>query len=232
MFLASDRSTAVRVAYTDIPRYGVPLKSVRDWLLSFGRRRGTSHHEVRGIPVVVENTRAEIETTDVIRRLARALTLIDQHTPHYGRHLRRDFAGIIIKRYECRGAYFADTHTCLVELTFCVNATISQAQIAATILHEAMHARLHALGSTLEFAHRPREERFCRRAEIEFGRLVPDGEPVVRRALEALALSDEEVAPQIDERLAARRIAPADLDALQAPRWLKQTIARRRGLDA
>jgi hypothetical protein len=163
--------------------------------------------------VGVENTRADIETSDVLSRLGQALDLIDRYTPHYGRHLRRDFAGILVQRYPCRGAYSPDSRTCLVELTFCVNAEISLAQIAATILHEGMHARLHTLGSSMDFADRPREERFCRRAEIEFGQLVPGGEPVVRRAMESLALNDDEVAPRIDWNVAAQRIAQADQDA-------------------
>jgi hypothetical protein len=191
-----------------------------NWFLALGRRLLTSRHTVRGLQVTVENTREDIGTADVVRRLGQAIDLIDQYTPHYGRHLRRDFSGILVKRYACRGAYFPATRICLVELTFTVNEGITAAQIAATILHEGMHARLHALGSTLELADRPREERFCRRAEIEFGRLVPDGEAVVQRALETLALADQEVAPRIDERLAARRVAQADLDALRAPRWL------------
>jgi hypothetical protein len=101
----------------------------------------------------------------------------------------------------------------MVELTFCVNATITEAQIAATILHEGMHARLHALGFPLEMEDRARQERFCRKAEIEFGRLVPDGAAILDRAFQALALEDQDVAPVIDERLAAERVARADRDA-------------------
>ena len=199
------------------PIRGAPLRSLQEWLASLSRGFVTTHHQVRGFRVTVENTRPDIQTTEVIRRLEQAVALIDQYTPHYGRHLRRDFSGILVQRYACRGAYFGDTRTCLVELTFCVNSTVSLAQIAATILHEGMHARLHALGSRLAPVDRPREERFCRRAEIEFGRLVPDGEPVVQRALGSLALGDEDIAPNIDERLAARRVAQADLDALEPP---------------
>ena len=172
-----------------------------------------SEHRIGGLRVGIENTRPDIRTDEVVGRLGEALGLIDRYTPHYGRHLRRDLSGILVKRYACRGAYFFDSRTCLVELTFCVNPTISLSQIAATLLHEGMHARLHALGSRLRSADRAREERFCRRAEIEFGRLVPDGAPIVERALEALALSDEEVAPIVDERLAAERIARADAAA-------------------
>ena len=191
------------------------MASIRDKLQSLGRRLVTNQQEVRGFRVIVENSRADIETSEVLNRLGQALDLIDRYTPHYGRHLRRDFATILVQRYACRGAYFPDSRTCLVELTFCVNPEISLAQIAATILHEGMHARLHALGSSMDFSDRPREERFCRRAEIEFGRLVPGGEPVVRRAIESLALNDDDVAPHIDMNLAAQRIAQADLDAKQ-----------------
>jgi hypothetical protein len=176
----------------------------------------TTRHQIGGIAVVVENTRPDINTGDVVSRLGHSLGLIDRYTPHYGRHLRHDLSGILVKRYACRGAYFFDSRTCLVELTFCVNPTISLSQIAATLLHEGMHARLHALRSRLRNVDRAREERFCRRAEIEFGRLVPDGSPIVERALEALSLGDDEVAPVVDERIAAQRIAQADAAAAAA----------------
>jgi hypothetical protein len=78
-----------------------------------------------------------------------------------------------------------------------------------------MHARLDALGFPLEMEDRARQERFCRRAEIEFGKLVPGGEKVVARAQWTSDLSDEEVAPEIDPALAAQRIAEVDRAALQ-----------------
>lgn len=177
----------------------------------------TSTHEIRGYRVTVVNTRPDIRTGDVVGRLDRALGLIDEHTPHYARHLRRDFAGILVQRFACRGAYFQDSRQCMVELTFTVHPAISEPEIAATILHEGMHARLHALGFPLEMRDRARQERFCRRAEIEFGRLVPGGGPVVDRALGALALVDEEVAPDIDWRLAAERVRDADSQAGSSP---------------
>ena len=60
---------------------------------------------------------------------------------------------------------------------------------------------------------------------------MPGGEPVVQRAMETLALTDEEVAPVVDARLAARRVAQADLAVSSMPTWLKQHLARQRGLD-
>jgi hypothetical protein len=172
-----------------------------------------SHHELRGIPVVVHNTRPDIGTDDVLARLDRALALIEQHVPHHFRRLKRDFSYIVVQRFACRGAYFHEERACLVELTFTVNPDFSDAEVAATILHEAMHARLHELGFPLEMADRARQERFCRRAEIEFGRLVPNGEQVVERAMWTVELSDEEVAPVIDPDLAEQRIAEVDRQA-------------------
>lgn len=181
-----------------------------------GKRQSASAtmHEVLGIPVVVYNTRPDIDTNAVIARLERSLSLIERYVPHHFRHLKRDFAYVMVQRFACRGAYFHAQRACLTELTFTVNPGFSDAEVAATILHEAMHARLHALGFPLEMNDRARQERFCRRAEIEFGMLVPGGERVVERARWTSDLSDEEVAPEIDPRLAAERIAEADRSAL------------------
>ena len=177
-------------------------------------RSAPLHYEVRGISVVVNNTRPDIDTADVLARLDRTLALIERYVPHHFRHLKRDFAYIVVQRFACRGAYFHEQRACLVELTFTVNPDFSDAEVAATILHEAMHARLHQLGFPLEMEDRARQERFCRRAEIEFGLLAPGGERVVERAQWTAALADEDVAPVIDPNLAAQRIAEVDRRAL------------------
>ncbi|MGH7656828.1 MAG: hypothetical protein ACREL6_01250, partial [Gemmatimonadales bacterium] len=169
---------------------------------------------IRGFAVTVRNSRPGIDTDLVLSRLDEALGLIEQYTPHYFRHLQRDFSRI---RYACRGAFFPADRTCMVELTFVANPAFSLAEVAATIIHEGMHARLHRLGYSLEHADRARQERFCRRAEIEFGSIVPGGEPVMHRATESLAIDDEDVAPEIDPELAARRVAEADAAARRGP---------------
>ncbi|HEX5180537.1 MAG TPA: hypothetical protein VFW04_14465 [Gemmatimonadaceae bacterium] len=186
---------------------------------------------LRGVTVDVVNTRPDIDTEHIFARLDDALGIIERHQPWYFRHLVRDFARIAVRRYPCRGAYFPDERTCLVELTFSVNPEFSTSQIASTIVHEAMHARLDRRGVAFTREIAARHERFCRRAEVELGMSVPDGEPIVERALASLAASDEDVAPVIDWNVASRRVAQADLDALNAPHWLKKTLARRAGLD-
>ena len=93
----------------------------------------TTSTTVRGIPVVVHNTRSDVATENVLRRLDQSLGLIERYAPHHFRRLRRDFARIVIQRYACRGAYLPDQHTCLVELTFTVNPIVDAALAARRV---------------------------------------------------------------------------------------------------
>ncbi|HUR00067.1 MAG TPA: hypothetical protein VM166_11480 [Gemmatimonadaceae bacterium] len=190
------------------------LRELLDVLSGKGPGTSVSHHQVLGLPVVINNTRPDISTADVLARLERTLSMIQHYVPHHFRHLQRDIAMIVVERFACRGAYFHQQRACLVELTFTVNTEFSDAEVAATILHEAMHARLHRLGFPLEMEDRARQERFCRRAEIEFGKLVPNGDRVVERAEWTVEQSDDNVAPVIDPVIAERRIREVDQEAL------------------
>ena len=155
---------------------------------------------VRGLDVVVENTRPDIETEAVLQRLDEALALIERHQPWRLNHLRRDLKQILVARFPCRGAYIPGERTCVTELTFLARRDITAATVASSIVHEGMHARVDRMGVHAEGRNRAKEERLCRRAELEFGQSLPLelGRPVVERALAALTLEDEEVAPAID----------------------------------
>lgn len=178
----------------------------------------TVSRTVRGIRVDVDNTRPDIDTEHVFQRADAVLALVERYQPWRLQHMRRDLAMILVKRFACRGAYFPDLRACLLELTFIVNPSFSAAQVAATLVHEGMHARVDRFCDYFgvpPFPHqRARHERICRRAELEWGLAVPDGAAVVQRALESLALGDEDVAPVVDWREAARRVAEVDRGAL------------------
>jgi hypothetical protein len=171
---------------------------------------------VHGIRVEVLNTRPDIDTERVFARADSVLALVGRYQPWRLAHLRRDLALIRVERFPCRGAYFAERRACLLELTFMANPDFSDAQVAATLVHEGMHARLDRLSTRFgiaSFGEQPaRHERICRRAELDFGRAVPGGEPVVARALASMALADEEVAPAIDWSEAAARVARVDAE--------------------
>jgi len=174
----------------------------------------TEHRVVHGLPVRIENTRPDIPTEQVVERLAAALDLIAAYAPRRYRRLRMDLAGFVVKRFACRGAFFPERRECLVELTFTVNPRHTLAEIAASIVHEATHARVaRRCGRPLPLDQRAREERLCRLAELELGLALPAGAVVVQRAQASLALSDQEVAPAVDWTEAARRVAEADEQA-------------------
>lgn len=166
---------------------------------------------LRGIDVVVDNTRPDIATPDVLERLDEALGLIERYQPWRLRHLRRDLRRIGVVRFPCRGAYLPAEGTCITELTFLARRDITAAPVASSIVHEGMHARAHRMGvhPDRDLAH---EERICRRAELAFGLSLPPeiGAPVIERALASLELSDTDVAPAVDWSEAMRRQAAVD----------------------
>ncbi|HEX6435358.1 MAG TPA: hypothetical protein VFZ87_14010 [Gemmatimonadales bacterium] len=174
----------------------------------------TEQHRILGMRVRIENSRADIDSAEVLARLERAMDLIATYAPRRLRRMERDLAGIVVRRFPCRGAFFYQERECLVELTFTVNPRHSLAEIAASIVHEAMHARVAAMCGQLPNHHRPREERLCRKAELEFGRAIPDGQVVVERARVALAMADQDVAPAVDWVAASRRVHAVDGGAL------------------
>jgi len=157
-------------------------------------------HDVRGFRVLVENTRPDISTDEVLARLDDSLALIERYQPWRLRHLERDLKQFLVARFPCRGAYFPDERTCMTELTFLARRDISPATVASSIVHEGIHARVDLMGVRREDRDRAKEERLCRRAELEFGRALPPelGGPVIERALGTLLLADDEVAPEIN----------------------------------
>jgi hypothetical protein len=179
---------------------------------------------VRGVPVELLNSRPDIARADVLARLAEALDLIGAHQPWRLRHLQRDVRAIRVERYACRGAFIPSERVIITELTFLARRDISAAPVASSILHEGVHARVHALterlaarggGAGSVYGHdrdAAREERLCRRAELAFGLSLPEalGAPVIERAMASLQLDDISVAPRVDWHEAQRRIDEVD----------------------
>jgi hypothetical protein len=174
------------------------------------------HRILNGIPVAVINERPDISTDAAVARLAEALDLIGQRAPRRLRRLSHDLAEIWVRRFPCRAAFYPEPRACLIELTFLVNPKHTAAEVAASLVHEGVHARVARVGAVARHNGKAREERLCRQAELEFGLAiegVPGSDVVLERARQSLLLADQEVAPEIDWSLAARRVAEADRSA-------------------
>ncbi|MCC7054871.1 MAG: hypothetical protein IT355_16485 [Gemmatimonadaceae bacterium] len=166
----------------------------------------STKHLIDGVPAWFLNERPDIDDAHLVSRFTEALALIGTHMPHNLRRLRTDVSCIWVKRWPNRGIFFHDTRIMVIDTTFVVNPTFTLAQVAATILHEGVHARVTAMRVDRRHTNIADEERMCRRAEITFGRLAPGGAPVVARAMEILGLSDAEVAPGIDLGVAETKL--------------------------
>lgn len=188
----------------------------------------TERLTMRGLPVVVVNTRPDIDTAEALRRLDSALALIERHQPWRFRRIARDVAQIAVRRFPCRAAFFPGSRTCLIELTFVGSGRHTEAEVAASIVHEGVHARLYAACVAGGAGNEAREERLCRQAELELGLALPSdlGGTVVQRARASLALADDDVAPTIDWTLAGRRAEAADRAAAGEPSWLRRLFGR------
>lgn len=187
------------------------------WQRLVGQTPGWSRHTLHGIAVELRNTRADIADREVLVRLGEALDLLAVYAPGRLRHLQRDVRGIRVERFPTRGAFLPGEQVILTELTFLARRDISAAPVASSILHEGVHARVHAFrGRVMQgwpaAPDMAREERLCRRAELAFGLSLPPelGAPVVARARESLARADTEVAPAVDWQLARQRQAAVD----------------------
>ncbi len=180
---------------------------------------GTEHIVTRhGVYVEVINSRPDISSAHVLERLNEALDLIDRYQPWRLRHIVRDIVAIRIERFACRGAFIPDQRVIITELTFLARRDISAAPVASSILHEGVHARVHAMGVRRAGRDAAKEERVCRRAELSFGWALPAllGAPVVERALASLQLADQDVAPTIDWNVAVGRQQAIDRAARRA----------------
>ena len=171
-----------------------------------GRRGGVDHPPPAGRPPAV------------LARLDEARALVERYQPWRLAHLRADVRELRVVRFACRGAFFPADRAVVTELTFLARRDITAAPVASSVVHEGVHARVHAMAERFGWARAwdmAREERLCRRAELAFGRALPQalGAPVVERALATLAMDDRDVAPAVDWRAAEARIGQADRKA-------------------
>lgn len=187
------------------------------WLVARLRRE----HTVRGFRVVIDNHRADIDSEAVLRRFEEALDLIERYQPARFAHMRRDVQLFWIVRQPTRGSYWPGHGMIVTELTFLARTDIGPHEVASSILHEGVHARIDRMRLQEKSRNRGREERICRRAELALCRAFPPdvGSHLVARFEAMVALSDEELDISIDWTEAHRRQAEVDRAAFKA--WIR-----------
>ena len=117
--------------------------------------------------------------------------------------------------------WYDPLRTCNIDVKFLVNPATSIPEIAATLLHEAQHARLYRLGVRYRPGIWERTEALCLRAEIAFLETLPGVEAATQRRRELKADIPRWWDPKqrLDRGL-------ADLRTLGTPEWLVRAVDR------
>jgi hypothetical protein len=145
---------------------GLPLRRI---LVFFAIR--SADWETTGGVRIAAVVPANIDEKRCVNRIREALILIESVLPHRAIQLRRNVKGVLCfgTGYDAAwGAYIPLFQVCLVDPRFVSAPETLIRDIAATIVHEGTHARLHRLGVNYRGHALERVELICSRAEREF----------------------------------------------------------------
>jgi hypothetical protein len=156
-------------------------------------------------------------------RIFEALALIRKHDPIRYRRIVQDLERIRIEVLSGALASFVPaTWTCRLEERFVLDKKTTLEFIAAAIVHEATHARLHRRGIGCGEEIRSRVEEICLRREIAFATKLPLGlqaRDQAERTMEAM--------PDLSNAAMATRNQEGGKEALRylgVPEWLIKSL--------
>jgi hypothetical protein len=172
------------------------------------------------------------EPEPILRRVEEALYLIKAYDGVRYVRLIRDIERVWVRPIPGALGSFEDSlHACVLDRGFVLAETSLPELIAATIVHEATHARLHRRGIGYEEKLRTRIEAVCFRRELAFASKLPNGEQARERAERSLtfyASEDYWTNAAFGERFDKDQ---GDLlRSLGAPNWLVRTALALRAL--
>ncbi len=157
------------------------------------------------------------------QKLDRALQAIARCDPPRYAGIRKDMQRIWvgpIPNY-ARGQWIEELRLCMLRDSFVGDDAVSDAYVAALIIHEGTHARVARAGISFDEQNRPRIERLCIKSQLAFARRHPDGGPLVEMFEENLERADSWWS---DQRL--RSVQLQALTELGLPRRARRAIDR------
>lgn len=161
-----------------------------------------------------------------------ALNLIAKFDPRRLRRMQRDLNWILITRTTYAVAYFKpNLKMCVIGWQYLTAPGRNPGSVAATIVHEAMHARLFACKIPYDEPLRPRVEAVCRAAEADFARRFPGGEELAQLILQHEPAPEAFSTATLDRRARESRQAEyeaelKDLEGAELPGWITRWLSR------
>jgi len=133
-----------------------------------------------------------MESAEVVTRVKNALILLEEHDPRCYRRLKTDCQRIWVKvSAGTIGEYVEGLRTICLDEQFVASRMNRDSDIAAIIVHEAMHARLCSYGIVYGDRDRGRIERACFRREVAFASMFPESDFISKvKHLQALPDTD------------------------------------------
>ena len=160
------------------------------WLARFGLAF-SKHDSHDGFLLSV--LEAQRDSSELFPRLARALELIRQYDLRCYRRLQKDCGRIWVRvLLGTIGEYSHPLRTISLDERFVAWDGTADSDIAATIVHEAMHARLCSTGVTFNDHNRARVERACFRREVAFAQQFPESQAFLARVKRLQELPDQD----------------------------------------
>jgi len=157
---------------------------------------------------------------DVFATMEEALGLIAMHAPRILRRLRHDLRYIVVESQPAPSAHYDSTErACFVDTRYVNEWPVEY--IAATLVHEAAHARIDRRGILYSNDKRRRIEQRCVREQIDFARLLPDDNTELLAHLEA----NLDRVWYTDSMLWDRQLRT--MRHLGMPRWVVQWVERK-----
>lgn len=164
------------------------------------------------------------EREQLFNKVCAALGCLAQYDPMRLRRIKRDLRGIwIASALGNYAEYHHDMGLCVLDQIHVLRKERSAGHIAATIVHEATHARLMAAGFGYAPEQRQRIESVCFRAEIAFASRLPDGEVIIEDVKRQLSAD-----PIVWTDGARFERATARLREQGIPEWLIRWLVRMR----
>ena len=121
-------------------------------------------------------------------KIEAALQLIRDNDPRRFKQVQHYVSAITLSPEPIYLALWCDdVRMCDMALRYVLASGTTPSHLAATIVHETTHARLHRLGIEYEESQRVRIEAMCYRAELDFLARLPDGARIaegMQRSLE------------------------------------------------
>jgi len=188
------------------------------WALS---ERTTSH----GFPIAYASD--EPSADEALSRLTSALGLLSDMRPRWLASMRQYVRRIQIRQVvDASGKWHASTRQVDLDRDYLTRPDVSDAAIAATLVHEFTHGRIQAARVSYRDHNRFRVERLCVRQELLFLKSLPDSQDVAQLIGRHEDLYERAEYYWSDEELERRNRQAAS--AVGVPTWLVNALWRLR----